>query len=55
MQSLCGIHTRANANILAAFAKKFSNIPPTFLCDFLLSEEEDALFLNDLEDDFAFF
>ena len=33
---------------------KLSNIPPTLLRDFLSPEEEDTLFLNDLEEEIAF-
>ena len=35
-------------------ATKLSNIPPTLLGDFLSPEEEDTLFLNDLEEELAF-
>ena len=54
-QSLRGIHTRADVNNMADLATKLSNIPPTFLRDFLSPKEEDILFLNDLEEEFVFF
>ena len=38
---------------MADLLTEFSNIPPAFLCDFLSPEEEDALFLNDLEEEFV--
>ena len=53
-RSLRGIHERANVNNMADLAKKLSNIPLTLLRDFLSPEEEDTLFLNDLEDELAF-
>ena len=40
---------------MADLATKLSNIPPTFLPDFLSPKEEDILFLNDLEQEFVFF
>ena len=52
-RSLRGIHERANVNNMADLATKLSNIPLT-LRDFLSSEEEDTLFLNDLEEELAF-
>ena len=39
---------------MADLATKLSNIPPTLLRDFLSPEEEDTLFLNDLEEELAF-
>ena len=39
---------------MADLATKLSNIPPTLLCDFLSPEEEDTLFLNNLEEELAF-
>ena len=49
-RSLHGIHVRAQVNNnMADLATKLSNIPPTLLRDFLSPEEEDTLFLNDLE------
>ena len=36
-------------------AAKLSNISPTFFHDFLSPEEENTLFLNDLEEEFVFF
>ena len=36
---------------MADLVTEFSNIPPTFLCDFFLPEK-DTLFLNDLEEEF---
>ena len=38
---------------MADLLTEFSNIPPAFLCDFLSPEEEDTLFLNDLEEEFV--
>ena len=40
---------------MADLATKLSNIPPTFLRDFLSPEGEDILFLNDLEEELVFF
>ena len=53
-RSLRGIHVRAHVNNMADLATKLSNIPPTFLRDFLSPEEEDTLFLNDLEEELVF-
>ena len=53
-RSLRGIHERANVNNMADLATKLSNIPLTLLRDFLSPEEEDTLFLNDLEEELAF-
>ena len=53
-RSLRGIHVRAHVNDMADLATKLSNIPPTLLRDFLSPEEEDTLFLNDLEEELAF-
>ena len=39
---------------MADLATKPSNIPLTLLRDFLSPEEEDTLFLNDLEEELAF-
>ena len=39
---------------MADLATKLSNIPPTLLRDFLSPEEEDTLFLNDLEEEIEF-
>ena len=39
---------------MADLATKLSNILPTLLRDFLSPEEEDTLFLNDLEEELAF-
>ena len=39
---------------MADLATKLSNIPPTLLRDFLSPEEEDTLFLNNLEEELAF-
>ena len=36
-------------------ATQICNIPPTIFLDFLSSEVEDALFMNDAEDEFVFF
>ena len=54
-RSLRGIHARADVNNMPHLATKLSNIPPTFLRDFLSPKEEDILFLNDLEEEFVFF
>ena len=43
-----------NVNNMADLATKLSNIPLTLLRDFLSPEEEDTLFLNDLEEELAF-
>ena len=40
---------------MADLATKISDIPPTFLRDFLSLEEQDTLCLNDLEEEFLFF
>lgn len=40
---------------MADLATQICNIPPTIFLDFLSSEEEDALFMNDAEDEFVFF
>ena len=53
-RSLSGIHERANVNNMADLALKLSNIPLTLLRDFLSPEEEDTLFLNDLEEELDF-
>ena len=50
-RSLRGIHVRAHVNNMADLATKPSNIPLTLLRDFLSPEEEDTLFLNDLEEE----
>ena len=54
-RSLRGIHARPDINNMADLATKLSNISPTFFLDFLTPEEEDTLFLNDLEEEFVFF
>ncbi|XP_020614318.1 uncharacterized protein LOC110052531 [Orbicella faveolata] len=48
-------HARADVNNMADLATQICNIPPTFFLDFLSSEEEDTLFMNDAEDEFVFF
>ena len=48
------IHARADVNNMADLVTKLSNIPPTFLRDFLAPEEEDTRFLNVLEEEFVF-
>ena len=53
-RSLRGIHVRAHINNMADLATKLSKIPPTLLRDFLSPEEEDTLFLNNLEEELAF-
>ena len=50
-----GLRARATVNNMADLATKLSNIPPTFLRDFLSPKEEGILFLNDLEEEFVFF
>ena len=40
---------------MADLATKLSNIRPTFLREFLSPDEEDTLFLNDLNDEFVLF
>ena len=40
---------------MADLATQICNIPPTIFLDFLSSEEEDALFMNDAKDEFVFF
>ena len=40
---------------MADVAAQICNIPPTFFLDFLSSEEEDTLFMNDAEDEFVLF
>ena len=40
---------------MADLARKLSNISSTFFLDFLSPEEENTLFLNDLEEEFVFF
>ena len=40
---------------MADVATQICNIPPTFFLDFLSSEEEDTLFMNDAEDEFVLF
>ena len=50
-----GIHARIDVNNMADFATKLSDISPTFLRDFLSPEEEDTLFMNDLEEEFFIF
>ena len=39
---------------MADLATQICNIPPTIFLDFLSSEEEDTLFMNDGEDEFVF-
>ena len=39
---------------MADLATKLSHIRPTFLADILSPDEEDTLFLNDLEEEFFF-
>ena len=39
---------------MADLATELSNIPPTFLRNFLSPEEGDTLFMNDLEEEFFF-
>ena len=53
-RSLRGIHVRAHVNNMGDLATKLSNIPTTLLRNFLSSEEEDTLFLNNLEKELAF-
>ena len=53
-RSLHGIHVRAHVNNMADLATKLSNISPILLRDFLSPEEEDTLFLNNLEEELAF-
>ena len=53
-RSLRGIHARAHVNNRADLATKLSNILPTLLRDILSPEEEDTLFLNNLEEELAF-
>ena len=48
-------HARADVNNLADVAMQICNIPLTFFLDFLSSEEEDTLFMNDAEDNFVLF
>ena len=48
-QSLRAIHARADVNNMAA--TRVCNIPPTFIFDYLSPEEEDTLFVNDVEDE----
>ena len=55
MRSMRGINARGDVNNMADLATKLSNIPPTFLCDSLSPEEEDTLFLYDLEEEFVLF
>ena len=43
---------KADVHNIEDLATKLSNIPPTFLSDFLSPEEENTLFLNDLEEEF---
>ena len=45
---------KADVHNIEDLATKLSNIPPTFLRDFLSPEEEHTLFLNDLEEEFFF-
>ena len=54
-RSLRGINVRAHVNNMADLATKLSNIPPSLLRDFISPEEEDTLFLNDLEEKIAFY
>ena len=42
-------------NNMADVAAQICNILPTFFLDFLSSEEEDTLFMNDAEDEFVLF
>ena len=53
-RSLREVHVRAHVNNMADLATKLSNIPPTLLRDFLSPEEEDTMFLNNLEEELAF-
>ena len=46
---------KADVHNIEDLVTKLSNIPPTFLRDFLSPEEEHTLFLNDLEEEFLFF
>ena len=46
---------KADVHNIEDLATKLSNIPPTFLRDFLSPEEEHTLFLHDLEEEFLFF
>ena len=48
-RSLRGIHARADVKNMTDLVRNFFNIRPTFLRDFLSSEEED------LEEEFVFF
>ena len=54
-RSLREIHARDDEKNIADLATKLSNIRPTFLTDILSPDEEDTLFLNDLEEEFVFF
>ena len=57
-RSLCDIHARlarADVNNMADVVTRICNILPTFFLDFLSSEEEDTLFMNDAEDEFVLF
>lgn len=40
---------------MADVVTRICNILPTFFLDFLSSEEEDTLFMNDAEDEFVLF
>ena len=46
---------KADVYNIEDLATKLSNIPPTFLRNFLSPEEEHTLFLNDLEEEFLGF
>ena len=54
-RSLRETHARADVNNMADLATKLPKLLPTFLRDFLSSDEENTLFLNDLNEEFVFF
>ena len=54
-RSLGVTHARADVNNMADLATKLSKLRPTFLRDFLSPDEENTLFLNDLNEEFVFF
>ena len=50
----CVEYTQELIKTLWQIKLRNSNAPPTFLRDFLSLEEEDALYLNDLEEEIVF-
>ena len=54
-RSLRETHARADVNNMADLATKLSMLRPTFLRYFLSPDEENTLFLNDLNKEFVFF